>query len=119
MVKYLRAVVLAAFLLGVTTLLRSLLTPQLGHGSPFMLFVAAVLVAAMLGGLLPGLLVAGFGGVIGLLAFLSPDDAISFNEVVSLLMFWLVSSVVLMAGCRLRRQAHRAFPFVSWDQTAG
>ena len=120
MTKHIRAVVVALVLVGAATFLRSLLGPQLGSDSPFMLYIAAVLVGSVLAGALSGLTIAALGGIIGLIAFLSPHDAVSAADVISLVVFWFVSVVVLMAGCRLRKAAtRRAFPYVSWDQTTG
>lgn len=119
MTKHLRAMVLAIVLVGATTLFRSLLAAQLGSNTPFMLYVPAVLVASVLAGAVSGLAVAALGGVIGLLAFLSPHDALSAADLISLAAFWFTSSVVILAGCRLRKEFSRAFPYVSWDQTTG
>ena len=72
MVRILVSVLIAAALVGATTAVRLALTPYLGALSPFMLYVAAVLVAGLVRGPLCGALVMLGGGFVGLRLFLSP-----------------------------------------------
>ena len=55
----------APFAVAIAFLARLALTPVLGDASPYLLFVPAVLIAAGLGGLGPGLLATGLSAVLG------------------------------------------------------
>lgn len=97
-------VLVAALLVGVTTLLRAALTPALGALSPFMLYVAAVLVAGLVRGPFCGLLVMLAGGVIGFRLFLSRNGVAEHGSMVALMIFWGVSAPVLVTANELRVQ---------------
>jgi K+-sensing histidine kinase KdpD len=99
------SIVVAAVLLGLATLARMALGPQLGDiSAPFMLYVAAVLAAGLLRGAFCGALVLLGGGVLGLRLFLSPHGAPPHGAVVSLMLFWGVSALVLVTANELRVQ---------------
>ncbi len=91
----------AAGLLAATTSLRAVLTPELGAQSPFMLYVAAVVLAGVLRGAFCGALVMLGGGASGLFLFLEPGG-VSEPGLIALVVFWLVSSVVLAVANELR-----------------
>lgn len=98
----------AAALVAVTTLLRAALTPQLGVLSPFMLYVAAVLVAGLVRGPLCGALVMLGGGLVGFQLFLSHQGVAERGSVLSLMLFWGVAAPVLVTANELRVQLKRA-----------
>jgi len=97
-------VAVAAVLVGAATLLRAALTPQLGALSPFMLYVAAVLIAGLVRGPLCGALVMLAGGFLGFRLFLSPHGVAEPGSMVALMIFWGVSAPVLVTANELRVQ---------------
>jgi len=97
-------VAVAAVLVGATTLLRAALTPQLGALSPFMLYVAAVLVAGLVRGPFCGALVMLASGLLGFRLFLSHHGVTEPGSVVALMIFWGVSAPVLVTANELRVQ---------------
>lgn len=97
-------VVVAVILVGATTLLRAALTPHLGALSPFMLYVAAVLVAGLVRGPLCGALVMLGGGLVGFRLFLSPNGVTAPGSELALMIFWGVSAPVLVTANELRVQ---------------
>ena len=97
-------VVVAAILVAITTGVRMVLTPHLGSLSPFMLYVAAVLVAGLVRGPFCGALVMLGGGVLGLWLFLSPDGVLQPGSVLALMLFWGVATPVLATASELRVQ---------------
>lgn len=103
------AILVAAALLGITTGIRMALTPYLGDSSPFMLYVAAVLVS----GPLCGLLVMLGGGILGFQLFLSPDGIAERGAILALEMFWAVSAPVLATASELRAQVREAMDRLS------
>ena len=102
------SVVVAAVLVGVVTLVRMALTPILGGLSPFMLYVAAVLVAGLVRGPLCGALVMFAGGLLGARLFLLPHHAATQGSMISLMIFWGVSAMVLVTANELRVQLRTA-----------
>lgn len=107
------SVVIAAVLVGATTALRALLTPYLGALSPFMLYVAAVLVAGLVRGPLCGALVMLGGGLAGFQLFLHHDGITERGSVLALMLFWGVSAPVLVTANELRVQLRRAMDRLS------
>jgi K+-sensing histidine kinase KdpD len=107
------SVVVAATLLAATTLARAALTPQLGALSPFMLYVAAVLVAGLIRGPFCGALVLLGGGAIGFRLFLAPHGVAQQGAVIALMIFWGVSAPVLVTANELRVQLGRAMARLS------
>lgn len=103
-------VILAAVLLVLTTTVRSALTPHLGDLSPFMLYVAAVLVAGLIHGAFCGALVMLGGGVLGLTLFLAPGQQ---GSIIALMLFWGVSAPVLVTANELRVQLREAMARLS------
>jgi K+-sensing histidine kinase KdpD len=106
-------VALAAALVAGTTLLRAALTPQLGALSPFMLYVAAVLVAGLVRGPLCGALVMLGGGLVGFRLFLSHDGVTTPGSELALMIFWGVSAPVLVTANELRVQLKSAMDRLS------
>ncbi|MBL8772295.1 MAG: DUF4118 domain-containing protein [Phenylobacterium sp.] len=107
------SVVVAAILVGVATAVRASLTPYLGALSPFMLYVAAVLVAGLIRGPFCGALVMLAGGVIGYRFFLSPNGVAQHGAMIALMLFWGVSAPVLVTANELRNQLGRAMARLS------
>ena len=101
-------VALAAVLVAATTLLRAALTPQLGALSPFMLYVAAVLVAGLVRGPLCGALVMLGGGLVGFRLFLNHGGVTAPGSELALMIFWGVSAPVLVTANELRVQLRTA-----------
>lgn len=99
---------LAIVLVGVTTLMRAALTPALGALSPFMLYVAAVLVAGLVRGPLCGAMVMLGGGLVGFRLFLSHDGVTEPGSQLALMIFWGVSAPVLVTASELRVQLRTA-----------
>ncbi|MBU1376761.1 MAG: hypothetical protein KKE02_08245 [Alphaproteobacteria bacterium] len=106
-------IVVAALLAGLATLARAALGPRLGGLSPFMLYVAAVLVAGLVRGPLCGALVMLAGGILGFSLFLAPDGVAPPGSVVALMIFWGVSAPVLVTANELRVQLTRAMARLS------
>lgn len=107
------SLVVAAVLTGAATAARMALSPQLGALSPFMLYVAAVLVAGLVRGPLCGALVMLAGGVLGLRLFLMPHNTALDGSMVALMIFWGVSAPVLVTANELRVQLRTAMARLS------
>jgi K+-sensing histidine kinase KdpD len=107
------SIAIAAVLVGAATLARAALTPQLGALSPFMLYVAAVLVAGLVRGPFCGALVLLAGGLIGFRLFLSPGGVTQHGSIIALMIFWGVSAPVLVTANELRVQLGRAMARLS------
>lgn len=107
------SVVIAVVLVAVATAVRAALTPQLGVLSPFMLYVAAVLVAGLVRGPLCGGLVMLGGGLVGLRLFLSSHGVVAPGSMIALMVFWGVSAPVLVTANELRVQLSRAMARLS------
>ena len=107
------SLLVAGVLVGAATLARAALTPQLGALSPFMLYVAAVLVAGLVRGPFCGALVLLAGGLIGFRLFLAPGGQMQQGAVLALMIFWGVSAPVLVTANELRVQLGRAMARLS------
>jgi K+-sensing histidine kinase KdpD len=107
------SIAVAVILLGAATMARAALTPQLGALSPFMLYVAAVLLAGLIRGPFCGTLVLIGGGALGFRLFLAPDGVAHHGSVISLMIFWGVSAPVLVTANELRVQLGRAMARLS------
>lgn len=105
--------IVAGLLLAVTTWARMALIPYLGGLSPFMLYVAAVLVAGLVRGPLCGGLVMLGGGLLGYELFLSPDGVAQKGSMLALMMFWGVAAPVLATASELRSQLRDAMARLS------
>ncbi len=103
-VQVLVSVVVAAALVALATALRAALTPYLGVLSPFMIYVAAVLIAGLIRGPLCGALVMLAGGLVGYQMFLAHGGSPPPGAVISLMLFWGVSAPVLVTANELRVQ---------------
>lgn len=108
LVQALISILVAAVLVALATLARAALGPKLGGFSPFMLYVAAVLIAALVRGPFCGALVMLGGGLIGYSLFLTANGVALPGSVVALMIFWGVSAPVLVTGNELRVQLSRA-----------
>lgn len=97
-------VVVAAILVAIVTGVRMSLTPYLGTLSPFMLYMAAVLVAGLVRGPFCGALVMLGGGAAGLWLFLSPGGVLQPGSILALMLFWGVATPVLATASELRVQ---------------
>jgi K+-sensing histidine kinase KdpD len=107
------SILIAAGLVGLATLARVALGPTLGMLSPFMLYVAAVLVAGLVRGPFCGGLVMLAGGALGFTLFLSPGGVAQDGSVVALMIFWGVAAPVLVTANELRVQLGRAMARLS------
>jgi K+-sensing histidine kinase KdpD len=107
------SIAVAAVLVGLATLARAALGPKLGGFSPFMLYVAAVLIAGLVRGPFCGALVMLAGGVAGFSLFLASDGVAPPGSVVALMIFWAVSAPVLVTANELRVQLSRAMAKLS------
>ncbi len=105
------SILVATFLVAAATAARAALGPKLGALSPFMLYVAAVLVAGLVRGPVCGALVMLGGGAAGFTLFL--DGAAREGSVVALMIFWGVSAPVLVTANELRVQLGRAMARLS------
>ena len=107
------SLVVAAILVGAVTLARVALNPYLGALSPFMLYIAAVLVAGLARGPLCGALVMLGGGLLGFRLFLSPHGVVQHGSMLALMIFWGVSAPVLVTANELRVQLREAMARLS------
>jgi len=98
---------LAPVAVAIAFLARLALTPVLGDASPYLLFVPAVLTAAGLGGLGPGLLATGLSVVFGFfVSTISPS--LSVPEIVDAALFTLIGVGIAWSGEQLQRNRIRA-----------
>ena len=98
---------LAPVAVAIAFLARLALTPILGDASPYLLFVPAVLTAAGLGGLGPGLLATGLSVVLGFfVSTISPS--LSVPEIVDAALFTLIGVGIAWSGEQLQRNRIRA-----------
>ena len=105
--KALLCYALAPAAVAIAFLLRLALAPALGDDARYLLFVPAVLVAAGLGGLGPGLTATGLGAVLGFfVTTASPTD--SMTEVVNAVVFVLIGAGISWSGEQLQRTRVRA-----------
>jgi two-component system, LuxR family, sensor kinase FixL len=88
-------------------LARFALTPILGDASPYLLFVPAVLTAAGLGGLGPGLLATGLSVVLGLFV-ITASPSLSVPEIVDAGLFTLIAAGICWSGEQLQRNRIQA-----------
>jgi hypothetical protein len=103
-VQLLISVVVAGLLVALATGLRAALAPYLGALSPFMIYVAAVLVAGLIRGAFCGAVVMLAGGIVGYQLFLAGGGSPPPGAVISLMLFWGVSAPVLVTANELRVQ---------------
>ncbi len=98
---------LAPFAAGLAFLARLALTPILGDASPYLLFVPAVLAAAGLGGLGPGLLATGLSVVLGFfVSTMAPS--VSVPEIVDAALFTMIGAGIAWSGEQLQRNRIQA-----------
>jgi two-component system, LuxR family, sensor kinase FixL len=86
---------------------RLALTPILGDASPYLLFVPAVLTAAGLGGLGPGLLATGLSVLLGLFV-ITTFPSLSVPEIADAALFTLIGAGISWSGEQLQRNRIRA-----------
>lgn len=101
-----RGYLLAVTLVGLAFVLRLSVDPWLGEQSPYLLFVVAVAVAGLFGGVRPALLAAALGAVLAYFCFVPPryqfgfaglSDAVGFGTYVL-----GVAGVILLTHARIR-----------------
>src|SRR6266516_1259743 len=98
---------LAPFAVAIAFLARLALTPILGDASPYLLFVPAVLAAAGLGGLGPGLLATGLSVVLGFfVSTMAPS--VSVPEIVDAALFTMIGAGIAWSGEQLQRNRIQA-----------
>jgi len=107
------SIAVAAVLIAAATLARAALGPKLGALSPFMFYVAAVLIAGLVRGPICGAIVLLGGGLLGFYLFLLPHGVPQEGSVVALMVFWGVSAPVLVTANELRVQLGRAMAKLS------
>jgi len=98
---------LAPFAVAIAFLLRLALTPLVGDASPYLLFIPAVLAAAGLGGLGPGLLATGLSVLLGFF-LLTISSGVSAPEVVNAALFATIGAGISWSGEQLQRNRIRA-----------
>ena len=98
---------LAPFAVAIAFLARLPLTPILGDASPYLLFVPAVLTAAGLGGLGPGLLATGLSVLLGLFV-ITTSPSLSVSEIVDAALFTLIAAGISWSGEQLQRNRIQA-----------
>jgi two-component system sensor kinase FixL len=98
---------LAPVAVALAFLVRLALTPILGDASRYLLFVPAVLIAAGLGGLGPGLLATGLSVVLGLFV-LTTSPSLSVPEIVDAALFTLIAAGISWSGEQLQRNRIQA-----------
>lgn len=103
-VQLLVSVVVAALLVALATGLRAVLSPYLGALSPFMIYVAAVLIAGLIRGAFCGAIVMLAGGILGYQLFLVSEGSPPPGAMIALMLFWGVSAPVLVTANELRVQ---------------
>ena len=113
LVRGIISILVAGVLLALTTGVQTLLKPYLGTLSPYMLYVAAVLVAGLVSGPLCGGVVMLAGGLLGLRPFLGPDGGAQHGSILALMLFWGVATPVLATANELRVQLRDAMARLS------
>jgi two-component system, LuxR family, sensor kinase FixL len=98
---------LAPFAVALAFLARLALTPILGDASPYLLFVPAVLTAAGLGGLGPGLLATGLSVVLGFFV-ITMSPGVSASEIVDAALFMMIGAGIAWSGEQLQRNRIQA-----------
>jgi two-component system, LuxR family, sensor kinase FixL len=98
---------LALFAVAIAFLARLALTPILGDASPYLLFVPAVLVAAGLGGLGPGLLATGLSILLGFFV-ITISPGVSVAEIVDAALFTMIGAGIAWSGEQLQRNRIQA-----------
>jgi PAS domain S-box-containing protein len=78
--RFLKAMAVGAFLLGVAFCIRYGLDPWLGERAPYGVFILPVLAAAWMGGSLAGLLTTGFAAVLATYFFMAPRYSLQFQD---------------------------------------
>lgn len=101
----------AVAFVGVTTLLRWILDPLLGSGSPFLLSLPAVILAGWFGGMGPGLLATVVSAAVGAYLWIDPRGSISMaatHDLIQTLVFILTGVGVSLMGRLLASTAEAA-----------
>jgi two-component system sensor kinase FixL len=98
---------LAPFAVALAFLARLALTPILGDASPYLLFVPAVLTAAGLGGLGPGLLATGLSVGLGFFV-ITTSPGVSASEIVDAALFTMIGAGIAWSGEQLQRNRIQA-----------
>jgi K+-sensing histidine kinase KdpD len=97
-------IVAAAFLV------RLGLDPWLGNRSPFLIFTLAIVIAAGLFGIAPGIIATLFGLCLGMLFFLGdwPNEPLSIDQMVNVGFFLATSAGILVFANHLRAARRRS-----------
>jgi two-component system, LuxR family, sensor kinase FixL len=98
---------LALFAVAIAFLARLALTPILGDASPYLLFVPAVLVAAGLGGLGPGLLATCLSVLLGFFV-ITISPGVSASEIVDAALFTMIGAGIAWSGQLQRNRIQAA-----------
>lgn len=97
---------------------RMVLNPFLGHGSPFLLFTPAVMLAAWYGGLWPGLLAAGLSAALGVQFLGSSRAPFSLVEMDRLALFLVVGAVVTFLQVKVGEAGERIKTLLDSERAA-
>jgi two-component system, LuxR family, sensor kinase FixL len=98
---------LAPVAVAIAFLARLALTPILGDASPYLLFVPAVLVAAGLGGLGPGLSATGLSVVLGFFV-VTISPLLTLPDIVNAALFAMIGAGISWSGQQLQRNRIQA-----------
>src|SRR6516164_1202332 len=98
---------LAPLAVAIAFVARSALTPILQNDMPYLFFVPAVLVAAGLGGLGPGLVATGLGTLLGF-SFMATFPTADVPEIVNAVAFVMIGAGIAWSGEQLQRNRSRA-----------
>jgi PAS domain S-box-containing protein len=100
----------ALLVVALASLLRGALAPTLGEGVPFILYFPAVVLAAWFGGLGPGLLATGLGGLVAWYAFIPPRFTFDLPDrtVVGRLVVFLLAGVLISLLAEALHRAQRS-----------
>jgi PAS domain S-box-containing protein len=105
--RYSAALLVVAF----ASLLRGALTPSLGEGVPFIVYFPCIVLAAWFGGLGPGLLATGLGGLVAWYLFIPPRFSFDLPDRTvagQLIVFLLAGVLISLLAERLQRARQRA-----------
>jgi PAS domain S-box-containing protein len=107
----------ALLVVALASLLREALAPTLGEGVPFILYFPGVVLAAWFGGLGPGLLATGLGGLVAWYAFIPPRFTFDLPDrtvLGRLIVFLLAGVLISLLAEGLHRGRRRAEAGERW-----
>jgi len=102
-VSLIRGYLTAVLTVVLALLVRMLLRPLLGDASPFLLFTPAVAIAALYGGVGPGVVATALSTGFGSHFFLRPAGELVIEKWDRVILFAVVGAVITTSGVLLRR----------------